>query len=131
MARDRYDDPRPWDRDDDHNDDRGRGRGRQGDWEAQDDDGYDPRPAAPPPNNMALAVFTTLCCCTPGGVVAIVYASQVSSKWALGDYAGAQQSAANAKMWCWVSIILGFAIGLASAVLQIMAEQQQAGGIRG
>jgi hypothetical protein len=32
-----------------------------------------------------------------------VYAAQVDSKWASGDYRGAHEASANARMWCWWS----------------------------
>lgn len=67
-----------------------------------------------PQNYLAWAIITTLCCgCLPLGIVAIVYAAQVDSKFHAGDYAGAQASSDSAKMWCMVSFGLGLAGGLA------------------
>ncbi len=60
-----------------------------------------------PSSNLALAIIATLLCCLPLGIVSIVYAAQVDSKWNAGDYYGAQQSAKNAKTWALVSIGLG------------------------
>lgn len=40
------------------------------------------------------------------GIVAIVFASQVSSKYSLGDYVGAQKSANNAKLFSIIGLIL-------------------------
>ena len=62
---------------------------------------------APPDNHMVWAVLATVLCCLPFGIVAIVYASQVNSKFNAGDYMGAQASARSAKTWCWVSLICG------------------------
>ena len=59
-------------------------------------------------NYLIPSILVTLCCCMPFGIVAIVYAAQVQSKLAAGDTAGAQVSANNAKLWCW----LGFGSGL-------------------
>lgn len=56
-----------------------------------------------PPNYMVWAILTLLCCCLPFGIVAVVYASQVNSKWACGDYAGAQKASNNAKTWSLVA----------------------------
>lgn len=64
-------------------------------------------PRAPIPNHLVWAILVTLFCCLPGGIVAIVYAAQVDGKAAAGDYAGAQQSSDNAKLWCWISLGVG------------------------
>lgn len=78
-----------------------------------------PPPAAAPvagpaiANNLVWAILATICCCLPTGIVSIIYAAQVDGKVALGDYAGAQQAADNAKLWAWVSLGLGLLGGLA------------------
>ena len=66
-----------------------------------------PRDGIPVPNYLVQAILVTLCCCLPLGIVAIVYASQVSGKWEAGDYAGAQAASKNARLWCWISLGLG------------------------
>lgn len=63
--------------------------------------------AGAPPNHLILAIFTTLCCCLPLGIVAIIFAAQVNSKYAAGDYAGAQSASANAKKWAIIAIVVG------------------------
>jgi hypothetical protein len=55
------------------------------------------------PNHLVWAIISTLCCCWPMGIVAIVYAAQVDSKLASGDYEGAVSSSNNAKLWSWIS----------------------------
>jgi Interferon-induced transmembrane protein len=55
------------------------------------------------PNHLVWAIVSTLCCCWPMGIVAIVYAAQVDSKLAGGDYEGAVASSNNAKLWSWIS----------------------------
>lgn len=73
--------------------------------------GYGFAPPVPKPsNNLALAILTTLLCCMPLGVVAIVYAAQVDSKWNAGDYQGAMTAADNAKKAAIAGIILGFVV---------------------
>ena len=59
------------------------------------------------PNYLVQAILVTLFCCLPFGIVAIVFAAQVNGKLASGDYAGAQQTSNQAKMWCWISFGLG------------------------
>jgi ABC-type Fe3+ transport system permease subunit len=67
----------------------------------------------PPPNYLAWAIVTTILCCLPFGIVSIVYAAQVNSKWQMGDYEGAKLSSKNAKIWAWVS----FGVALAGAII--------------
>lgn len=66
--------------------------------------------SSPPPNHLVWAILTTLFCCLPFGIVSIVFAAQVSSKWAGGDYAGAQASSDNAKRWAIISAVAGLAV---------------------
>ena len=69
--------------------------------------------AANVPTYLAQAILVTLFCCLPAGIVAIVYAAQVSSKLGSGDYYGAVAASRNAKTWTWVS----FGVGIAVAVV--------------
>ncbi|MBO2450975.1 CD225/dispanin family protein [Actinomadura barringtoniae] len=69
--------------------------------------GYGPPQGPPPPNHLVWAILSTIFCCLPLGVVAIVFAAQVNSKAAAGDYAGAQSASNSAKTWAMVSTILG------------------------
>jgi len=62
-----------------------------------------PFAAQPPNNNLVFAILTTILCCLPFGIVAIIKAAEVNTKWAQGDYAGAQASAEAAKKWSLVS----------------------------
>lgn len=63
-----------------------------------------------PPNYLVWSILTTILCCLPAGVVSIVYAAQVNSKAAAGDYAGAQQASANAKRWAIISAVAGVVV---------------------
>jgi hypothetical protein len=87
--------------------------------------GYQPqRPTGPqPPTYLVGAILATLFCCLPAGVVSIVYAAQVSSKWSVGDYLGAQSASKNARTWMIVSI----AVGLVGVLLWIVVAVASAG----
>ena len=88
--------------------------------------GY-PGPAYPGPDiptYLAQAILTTLCCCIPFGIVAIVYAAQVSSKLSRGDYEGARRSSDSAKMWCWIA----FGVGLCVRLLVVFGQMAGPGG---
>lgn len=54
---------------------------------------------APPDNNLVWAILCTVLCCLPLGIVAIIKSTKVKELWALGDMAGAQQAAADAKKY--------------------------------
>ncbi|MGO2102043.1 MAG: CD225/dispanin family protein [Psychroflexus halocasei] len=74
------------------------------------------KPITPPNNHLAMAIISTLVCCMPAGIVSIVYASQVNSKFMAGDYIGAERASKNAKTWWIVSLAFaaaGFIIMLA------------------
>ena len=68
------------------------------------------KPQSPPPNYLAFAIIVTILCCQILGIVSIVFAAQVNSKWNAGDYEGAISASKNAKLWAWVAFASGFAI---------------------
>lgn len=69
-----------------------------------------------PKNYLVESILITIFCCQPFGIVGIVFASQVNSKFANGDYKGALQASKEAKKWTkW-----GFITGLVVAFLFII-----------
>lgn len=70
------------------------------------------------PTYLVHAILVTLFCCVPFGIVAIVYAAQVSGKLQAGDYQGALDSSGKARMWCWIS----FGLGLAAILIGVVAN---------
>ncbi len=60
-----------------------------------------------PRNYLIESILVTIFCCQPFGIVGIVFASQVNSKYALGDYEGAQQASKSARKWMNWGIIAG------------------------
>lgn len=72
-----------------------------------------------PPNNLVWAILATLLCCLPTGIVAIIYAAQVDSKFAAGDVAGAQFSSEQAMKWSWISaaLVLALVVGYFALVM--------------
>jgi len=58
-------------------------------------------------NYLVHSILATLCCCLPFGVVALVYSSQVNTKLAAGDVAGAEASARSARTWVIVAVVAG------------------------
>jgi hypothetical protein len=94
-----------------------------------------PPAGVPMPNNyLVFAILTTLCCCLPLGIPAIVFASQVNTKFAAGDLAGAMDSSNKAKMWCWIAFGCGlvamviwaifYGVAMAAAVQEAARQEQ-------
>ena len=77
------------------------------------------QPQAPPPNYLVFAILVTIFCCQILGIVSIVFAAQVNSKWNSGDFEGALSASKNAKLWAWVGLASGIAIGVIFAMLSI------------
>jgi hypothetical protein len=65
------------------------------------------------PNHLVWAILVTLFCFLPTGIVAIVYASQVSNKLSVGDVTGAMDASRKAKMWTIISAVAGILVGIA------------------
>ena len=108
-------------------------RRRDDDYDDRDDDyddDYEDRPArgggrgAPPPNYLVPSIIVTLCCCLIGGIIAIVNASQVNSKWAAGDYAGARKASEQAKLWCMISVGVGLVTNIIAIGAQVALQQR-------
>ncbi|MBS3738495.1 CD225/dispanin family protein [Mesohalobacter halotolerans] len=70
----------------------------------------------PPQNYLALSIISTLFCCQIFGIIAIIYASQVNSKFIAGDYQGAQSASNNAKVWSFLSIGIGLLVIIVFAI---------------
>jgi hypothetical protein len=62
------------------------------------------------PNYLVWAILVTLFCFLPTGIAAIVFASQVNSKLAVGDVAGAVEASNKAKMWTIISAVVGVVV---------------------
>ncbi|HEX8505094.1 MAG TPA: CD225/dispanin family protein, partial [Hymenobacter sp.] len=58
--------------------------------------------------------------CLPFGIVGIVNAASVNTKFAQGDFAGAQASSANAGKWTKIGFFSGLAIGVIYMVLMFL-----------
>jgi len=77
------------------------------------------QPQAPPPNYLVFAILVTIFCCQILGIVSIVYAAQVNSKWNAGDHAGALNASKNAKTWALIGLVSGVAIAIIITLLSI------------
>jgi predicted secreted protein len=77
---------------------------------------------AKPPSYLVWAILTTLFCCLPFGIVSIVFAAQVDSKYNAGDFAGSVASSKNAKKWAIVAAVASLVlIGLYVLLIAVVA----------
>lgn len=90
---------------------------------------YGPNPPMPPdprnqhrmpPNYLAWAIVVTICCCQVFGIIAIVYAAQVSPAYYRGDYERAEKMSSNAALWIILSIVTGLIITPFMVLFNIM-----------
>ena len=76
---------------------------------------FAPPPPLPPPNYLVWGVLATLLCCPPFGIASIVFSSQVNSRWASGDFAGAEAASAKAMkfaLWALFAAVVGILLTL-------------------
>jgi len=74
----------------------------------------------PPPNYLVWAILSTILCFLPLGVVSIVYSTQVNSKWAMGDWAGAQDASKKAKSFAIWSAVAAVIIGVLVVIFFVL-----------
>ncbi|XP_072013316.1 proline-rich transmembrane protein 1-like [Amphiura filiformis] len=78
-------------------------------------------PQSTPPNDrLAFAIFVTICCCLPFGIVGIVQAMNVRSRFASGDVAGAVEASRSAKCWSIAGLVTGIVFQVIGIVLLII-----------
>ena len=78
--------------------------------------------ATRPKTYLMEAIVATLLCCVPFGVVSIVYAAQVDSKFNAGDYQGAQKASSSAKTWYHVALVSGLVVGAIYIIGKVMTS---------
>lgn len=66
-----------------------------------------------PPTYLVWSIVCTLLCCMVPGIIAIIFSSQVSSRYFAGDHEGAERASKRAEIW----IIVSFVLGVISATL--------------
>lgn len=76
-----------------------------------------PPASEPPSSNLVFGILTTIFCCLVPGIVSIVFAAQVNSKWAVGDQAGAQEASRKARLWAIIALVLGILVNGAAIAL--------------
>ncbi len=69
-----------------------------------------PNPPGPMPENNLVMAIISIFCCWPLAIPAIIFSTQVQSKWSMGDFAGAQEAANKARTFSMIAIILGLVV---------------------
>lgn len=72
------------------------------------------------PNYLIPAILATIFCCLPLGVVSIIFATQVNSKIAAGDVAGAAESSRKAKMFMFLAVGGGVLVWVFAIVMWVL-----------
>lgn len=73
-------------------------------------------PPTQPKNWLVESILVTLFCCLPFGIVGIINAAQVSSKYASQDYDGAERASREAGKWTKI----GFWVGIAGIIIYML-----------
>jgi hypothetical protein len=63
-----------------------------------------------PKNWLVESILVTILCCLPFGIVGIINAAQVNSKYATGDYDGALNASKEAAKWTKLGFWIGFGL---------------------
>jgi hypothetical protein len=71
----------------------------------------------PPPNYLVWAILSTVLFCPPFGIASIVFSTQVNTKWAMGDAAGAQAASGKAKKFAIWGALIGVVLDILSVVV--------------
>jgi len=83
-------------------------------------------PAHEVPNHLPLSiiagVLTLCCCCIPFGIVPLIFSTQVNSKLAIGDYAGAQSASDKAKLWAWICIGVALSVFVVRIIVNLSTQ---------
>lgn len=69
-----------------------------------------------PKNYLIEAILVTIFCCQPFGIVSIIYAAQVNSKYTEGNYEGANRASKRAKNWMIAAIVSGLLFTILTVV---------------
>jgi hypothetical protein len=66
----------------------------------------------PPKSWLVESILVTLFCCLPLGIVGIVNATKVESRFYAGDVSGATQASADAAKWTKIGFFAGIAVAV-------------------
>ena len=74
----------------------------------------------PPKTWLVESILATLFCCLPFGIVGIINASKVESRFNMGDFDGANKASADAGKWTKLSFWIGIVFGVLYMILMAL-----------
>lgn len=77
-------------------------------------------PSPPPPNHLVWAIISVFLC-WPLAIPAIVFSTQVNSKWSAGDVQGAEDASRKAKQFALWATIAGIIVIVLYILLFVVA----------
>jgi hypothetical protein len=82
-----------------------------------------------PPTYLWQSIVVTIFCCLPLGILAIIFASRVQSRWIKKDYEGALYSSKIARNIAFWTFVIGIFIHVTSLVYAVIIVGLLSGGI--
>ncbi len=74
----------------------------------------------PPKSWLIESILVTLFCCLPLGIVGIVNATRVESRFYAGDVAGSNQASADAGKWTKIGFWVGLGVGVLYVIIVVV-----------
>ncbi|MBS7566083.1 CD225/dispanin family protein [Mucilaginibacter sp. Bleaf8] len=79
------------------------------------------QPPMPRPKNWLVeSILVTLFCCLPLGIVGIINAASVNSRYDVGDYNGALKASEQAGKWTKIGFFGGIVVGVLYGIFVVM-----------
>ena len=75
----------------------------------------------PPKSYLVESILVTVFCCMPFGIVGIVNAANVESRFKNGDYDGAIKASEEAKRWTMIGFWAGLIFGILYVGLNVIS----------
>ena len=70
----------------------------------------------PPKSWLVESILATIFCCVPFGIVGIINATKVESRFYAGDIAGAKEASAEAAKWAKIAFFVWIGIFICSLI---------------
>ena len=83
---------------------------------------YGGQPTGPKPANYLVWSILTVLFCWPLAIPAIIFSTQVNSKWNAGDAVGAAASSRKARMFAIIATILGVIALLINVLVRLNSK---------
>jgi hypothetical protein len=82
-----------------------------------------------PPTYLWQSIAVTILCCLPLGILAVIFATRVESRWQNGDYEGALHASKTARNTAFWSFIIGLFVHIAVLIYLVFLAGVLSGGL--